>query len=80
VKYPNVSLLWDELRLLIWGTYDFIAPHLDKVVLKYGHGLGLATDTLYPPQHSCVQSGCSRARKGLCMKKTYYWKAVLYTC
>ncbi|KAF8233503.1 hypothetical protein L208DRAFT_1066856, partial [Tricholoma matsutake] len=35
--------------------------------------------TFYPPQHSSIQLGCSCARKGLCMKKTYYWKAVLYT-
>jgi CxC5 like cysteine cluster associated with KDZ transposases len=79
ISLEDVNLLWDELRLLIWGTYDFIVPHLDKVVLKYRHSLGLAADTLYPPQHSCIQSGCSHARKGLCMKKTYYQKAVLYT-
>lgn len=40
-------LLWDEL-LLIWGTYDFVTPHLVKVVLKYGHGLGLAVLELFP--------------------------------
>jgi hypothetical protein len=79
ISLEDVGLLWDELRQQIWGTYDFIAPHLDLVILKYGHGLGLASDTLYPPQHSCIQPGCSRARRGLCLKKTYYQRAVLYT-
>ena len=72
ISLEDVGLLWDELRQLIWGTYDFVAPRLDLVILKYGHDLGLAADTLYPPQHSCVQPGCSRACRGLCLKKMYY--------
>jgi hypothetical protein len=79
ISLDDVSLLWDELGKLIWGAYDFVAPHLDQVVLKYGHGLGLAADTLYPPQHSCIQPGCSRAARGLCLKKMHYWRVVLYT-
>ncbi|KAF8233444.1 hypothetical protein L208DRAFT_1266778, partial [Tricholoma matsutake] len=35
--------------------------------------------TLYPPQHSCIQSGCPHASRGHCLKKTYYWRVVLYT-
>ncbi|KAF8228395.1 hypothetical protein L208DRAFT_1488337, partial [Tricholoma matsutake] len=79
ISLEDVGLLWDELRQLIWGTYTFVAPRLDLVILKYGHDLGLAADMLYPPQHSCVQPGCSRACRGLCLKKTYYRRAVLYT-
>jgi CxC5 like cysteine cluster associated with KDZ transposases len=79
ISLEDVGLLWDELRQLIWGTYDFVTPCLDLVILKYGHNLGLAADMLYPPQHSCVQPGCSCACRGLCLKKMYYWGVVLYT-
>jgi hypothetical protein len=31
ISLEDVGLLWDELRQLIWGTYDFVALHLDLV-------------------------------------------------
>ena len=65
ISLEDVALLWNELRVLVWGTHDFVASSLDNTIVKYGHGLGLAADTLYPPTHACVQPGCSRASKGL---------------
>jgi hypothetical protein len=79
ILLEHVSLLWDELRQLIWGTYNFVASNLDEVILEYGHGLGLAADMLYSPQHSYIQSGCPCVSRGLCLKKSYCWKVVLYT-
>jgi hypothetical protein len=69
VSFEDVGMLWNELRVMIWGTDDFVASTLDKTILRYGPGLGLAADTLYPPTHSCIQPGCAHVSKGLCIVK-----------
>jgi hypothetical protein len=79
IEIEDVDVLWMELRHLIWDKQDFPRHNLAGTILKYGHGLGFAPDTLYPPQHSCIQPACPRSSKGLCLKKTYYQKVVLYT-
>ncbi|KAF8224640.1 hypothetical protein L208DRAFT_1310083, partial [Tricholoma matsutake] len=79
IQIEDVDVLWMELWHLIWDEEDFPRHNLAGTILKYGHGLGFAPDTLYPPQHSCIQPVCSHVSKGLCLKKTYYQKVVLYT-
>jgi hypothetical protein len=79
ITLDDVDLLWTELRKLIWHTQDLFPPTLDKIILEHGHDVGLAADTLYPPQHCCIQPTCVRMHKGLCLKKTYFQKVVLYS-
>ena len=79
IHIKDVDVLWTELRHLIWDKQDFPRHDLAETILKYGHGLGFAPDTLYPPQHLCIQPACPRVSRGLCLKKTYYQKVVLYT-
>ncbi|KAF8231039.1 hypothetical protein L208DRAFT_1279247, partial [Tricholoma matsutake] len=79
IQMEDVDVLWMELQHLIWDEEDFPRRDLAGTILKYGHGLGFVPDTLYPPQHSCIQPVCPWVSKGLCLKKTYYQKVVLYT-
>ncbi|KAF8225620.1 hypothetical protein L208DRAFT_1128618, partial [Tricholoma matsutake] len=79
IQIEDLDVLWMELQHLIWDKEDFPRRDLAGTILKYGHGLGFVPDTLYPPQHSCIQPACPRVSKGLCLKKTYYQKVVLYT-
>ena len=79
ITSDDVDLLWTELQHLIWHTQDLFPPTLDKIILQHGHDVGLAADTLYPPQHCCIQPTCARMLKGFCLKKTYFQKVVLYS-
>jgi hypothetical protein len=38
-----------------------------------------ASHTIYPPQHTCTNPGCSRTKKGLLLKKAEARQVVLYT-
>jgi hypothetical protein len=79
IQFQEVEMLWAELRHLIWSKQDFPTHNLTEMIHNHGHGLGFTADTLYPPQHSCIQPACPRRTKGHLLKKTYNQKAVLYT-
>ena len=78
IQFSEVKILWTELWHLIWYMQDFLTHDLAEMIHNYGHGLEFTADMLYPPQHSCIQPACPHRRKGLMLKKTYHWKAVLY--
>ncbi|KAF8186294.1 hypothetical protein BJ912DRAFT_1022838 [Pholiota molesta] len=76
ITEEETLLLWSMLNETIWKN----AVRMEKIDERFKvHGKDLGYTVIYPPQHYCTNSGCSRNSKGLKLNKVEQTRAILYT-
>ncbi|KAF8890918.1 hypothetical protein BD779DRAFT_1610685 [Infundibulicybe gibba] len=79
IPYDYVDGCWDILKEHVWYASLASSEEIEKAFSQHGHGLGLTFQTLYPPQHTCTNTSCSRNMKGQLLTKAEQRQVVLYT-